>query len=278
MTRLLAPFLLVVSLGAASDVLSVVKPNRSDALGVQLGVPFAGRFTATNVTVATLIGAAYGGTVPLDASRISGLPSWATRDRFDVEARVEMPEFVEDSEDDAAIFAAFTMVRAMLADRFALRVHDSSRVEPVYALVRATRATARGLALTARDCDAEAKAGPFVEAPRGPDGLPLPPCGVRVRSGDIVASGGTFAVLARRLSGVAGVGRQVVDVTGDAGRYDFALRWSPPQTQAERDSAAADAGPSLFTAIQEQLGLRLESRRAPVRVLIVDRLERPTPN
>ena len=74
------------------------------------------------------------------------------------------------------------------------------------------------------------------------------------------------------------MGREVVDLTGDAGRYDFALRWSPPQTQAERDNAASDAGPSLFTAIQEQLGLRLESRRAPVRVLIVDRLERPTPN
>ena len=278
MTRLLAPFLLVVSLGAAADVLSVVKPSRSEAAGARLAVPLDGRFTATNVTVAALIGAAFGGTVPLPATRISGLPAWATRERFDFEARDTQPEFVEDSDDDAAIAGAFAMVRTMLADRFALRLHEGSRVEPVYALVRTTRRATPGLKPTTRDCEAMAKAGPFAEGPRGPDGLPMPPCGVRVRSGEIVASGGTLAVLAKRLSGLAGVGREVMDLTGDAARYDFTLRWSPPQTQAERDSATADAGPSLFTAIQEQLGLRLEPRRAPVRVLIVDRLERPTPN
>lgn len=278
MTRFFAPFLLVVSLGAASDVLSVIKPNRSGAPGERLGVPFDGRFNAMNVTVAALIGAAYGGTVPLDPLRISSLPGWATRDRFDVDARAAMPEFVEDSEDDAAIFAAFAMVRTMLAERFALRVHDDSRVEPIYALVQAARRPAASLKPTARDCEAGAKAGPFVDAPRGSDGVPLPPCGVRVRSGEIVASGGTLAVLAKRLSGLAGVGREVVDKTGDAGRYDFTLHWSPQQTQAEREGGVSDPGPSLFTALQEQLGLRLEPRREPVRVLVVDHVERPTPN
>src|SRR6476619_4080444 len=113
MTRLLAPFLLVVSLGAASDVLSVVKLDRSGGLGAQLAVPLDGRFTATNVTVAAVTGTAYGGTVPLDPSRISGLPAWANRDRFDFEARATRPEFAEDSEDDAAIVAAFGLVRTM---------------------------------------------------------------------------------------------------------------------------------------------------------------------
>ena len=277
MTRLLAPFVLVVSLTGASDVLSVVKPNRSGALGAQLGVPFDGRFTATNVTVAALIAAAYGGTIPLDAQRMSGLPSWATRDRFDIEARVDRVEPSEDSEDDAAIFAAFAMVRTLLADRFALRVHEDSRVEPVYALVRDSRLKA-GLTLTGRDCDAFAQGGPFAESPPGPDGRPLAPCGVRVRRGEIVASGGTLAVLARRLSAVAGVDREVIDLTNDPNRYDFTLHWDPPQTQTEHDAAPSDAGPSLFTALPEQLGLRLESRRAPVRVLIVDRVERPTTN
>jgi uncharacterized protein (TIGR03435 family) len=277
MTRLLAPFVLVVSLTAASDVLSVIKPNRSAGLSAQLGVPFDGRFSATNVTIAALIAAAYGGTTPLDARRISGLPSWAARDRFDVEARAERPEPVEDSEDDAAIFAAFGMVRTLLADRLVLRVHEGSRVEPVYALVRAGRLQPSSIEPTGRDCDAFAKAGPFVEAPPGPDGRPLPPCGVRVRRGEMVASGGTLAVLARRLSVLAGVEREVIDMTNDARRYDFTLQWVPPQAPAEHDTAA-DSGPSLFTALQEQLGLRLESRRAPVRVLVVDRIERPTAN
>jgi len=278
MTRLIAPVALAVSLIGVSDVLSVVKLNRSDGLEAQLGVPFDGRFTATNVTVAALIAAAYGGTIPLDAQRLSGLPSWATRDRFDIEARVDGVEPTEDSEDDAAIFAAFAMVRALLVDRFALRVHEDSRVEPVYALVRDSRLKPAGLTLTGRDCDAFAQAGPFAESLPGPDGRPLPPCGVRVRRGEIVASGGTLAVLARRLSAVAGVEREVIDLTRDPNRYDFTLHWVPARMQAEPGTAPSDAGPSLFTALPEQLGLRLESRRAPVRVLIVDRVERPMPN
>ena len=278
MTRLIAPVALAVSLIGVSDVLSVVKLNRSGGLEAQLGVPFDGRFTATNVTVAALIAAAYGGTIPLDAQRLSGLPSWATRDRFDIEARVDGVEPTEDSEDDAAIFAAFAMVRALLVDRFALRVHEDSRVEPVYALVRDSRLKPAGLTLTGRDCDAFAQAGPFAESLPGPDGRPLPSCGVRVRRGEIVASGGTLAVLARRLSAVAGVEREVIDLTRDPNRYDFTLHWVPARMQAEPETAPSDAGPSLFTALPEQLGLRLESRRAPVRVLIVDRVERPMPN
>ena len=147
MTRLIAPVALAVSLIGVSDVLSVVKLNRSGGLEAQLGVPFDGRFTGTNVTVAALIAAAYGGTIPLDAQRLSGLPSWATRDRFDIEARVDGVEPTEDSEDDAAIFAAFAMVRALLVDRFALRVHEDSRVEAVYALVRDSRLKPAGLTL-----------------------------------------------------------------------------------------------------------------------------------
>jgi uncharacterized protein (TIGR03435 family) len=281
MTRVFAPFVLVVCLAAASDVLSVVKANRSGVTASQLGVPLAGRFSATNVTAADLIAAAYGGTVPLDSAHITGMPSWATRDRFDVEARAERFDPMEDSEDDSAIFLAFAMVRTMLADRFALRVHDGSRVEPVYALVRTARPQPGGLTPTRRDCEAFANAGPFAEPPRGPGGTPLPPCGVRVRRGEIVASGGTLAVLARRLSTLAGVGREVIDATGDVRRYDFALRWtaSPAPFGATDDTAAVTAsGPSIFTALEEQLGLKLNAQRAPVRVLIIDRVQRPSPN
>src|SRR3954470_18966501 len=281
MTRLLAPFVLVVSLAAASDPLSVVKPNRSGAPGAQLGVPFAGRFTATNVTVFDLVAAAYGGSLPLDASQIAGLPSWAKSERFDVEARADDAAPTEDSEDDEAIGAAFAMVRAMLADRFHLRIHDTSRQEQIYELVTGRNGIRAALTPTRRDCDAIAHAGPFSTPPPGADPAMWVPCGIRVRPGEIASAGGTLAQLARHLAPVADVRRQVIDRTGVTGRFDFTLHWTPAQAaQAAASGApsAVEAGPSLFTAMQEQLGLRLVAARGPVRVIAVERLERPTPN
>jgi uncharacterized protein (TIGR03435 family) len=280
MTRFFAPFVLVVSLGAASDVISVIKPSRSVG-GGQLGVPFDGQFTATNVTVRDVIAAAYGGLLPLDADHILGLPTWALSQRFDFEARMPSTEPTRDAADDSAISAAFSMVRAMLEERFALRVHDASRIEPTFALVRTNRNGAAKLPPTARDCEADEKLGPFVERPSGPDRVPLPPCGMRVRAGEIVASGATTLQLASRLSRLSGIGRAVSDETRLQGRFDFTLRWTPPQTMANTasdSSAAVESGPSLFTALREQLGLRLQSQRAPVHVLIVDHIERPNPN
>jgi uncharacterized protein (TIGR03435 family) len=281
MTRLLAPFVLVVCLAAASDPLSVVKPNRSGAPGGQLGVPFAGRFTATNVTVFDLVAAAYGGSIPLEASQITGLPPWAKSERFDVEARADDAAPTEDSEDDEAIDAAFAMVRAMLADRFHLRIRETSRQEPVYALVTGRNGLRAALTPTRRDCDAIANAGPFSTPPSGTNPAMWVPCGVRVRSGEIVAAGGTLTQLARHLAPVADVRRQVIDRTGVTGRFDFTVHWTPsraPQGARSDAPAAVDAGPSLFTALQEQLGLRLVAARGPVRVIVVEHLERPTPN
>src|SRR4051812_43830683 len=281
MTRLLVPFVLVVSLAAVSEPLSVIKPNRSGAPGAQLGVPFGGRFTATNVSVFDLIAAAYGGSLPLEASQITGLPPWAKSERFDVEARDDAAAPTEDSEDDEAIGAAFAMVRAMLADRFHLRIRESSRDEQIYALLTGRNGLRAALKPTRRDCDAIAKAGPFSAPPPGADPAMWVPCGVRVRQGEIVSAEGTLTQLARHLAPLADVRRQVIDRTGVAGRFDFTLHWTPPQP-AQRDGsgapAAVDAGPSLFTALQEQLGLRLVAARGPVRVIVVEHLERPTPN
>lgn len=285
MTRVFAPFVLVVCLfaakPAAQDLLSVVKANRSGGLNGQLGVPFEGKFAATNVTVSDLIAAAYGGFLPLDAAHMTGLPAWARSERFDVEVRAGNAEPAEDSEDDAAIHAAFAMVRVMLADRFHLRAHDDTRQEPVYALTAARGGTRPALRRTARDCDAVAKAGPFSGPPPGVDPASWQPCGVRVRRGEIVSAGGTLAQLALRLSAVSGIERTVLDRTGVTGRVDFMLRWTPPQPPAasrDGDAAATESGPSIFTALQEQLGLRLAPARGPVRVLVIDRLDRPTPN
>ena len=92
---------------------------------------------------------------------------------------------------------------------------------------------------------------------------------MRTRPGNIIARGTTLQQLSRNLAQF--LGRTIVDRTGLDGTFDIELQWSPEQT--------ADAsGPSIFTAIQEQLGLKLDSQRAPVDVLVVDRVERPAPD
>jgi len=279
MTRLFAPFVLVVSLSAASDVLSVIKPNRSGGPGGQLAVPLGGRFSATNVTVASMVSAAYGSGLPLAEERIVGMPDWATRDRFDVEARQDGLEIPEEPEDDEAFAQAFGMLRTMLADRFALRAHDESRQAPIY-LLRRIASARTAVRATRIDCDAVHRAGPFAEI-LDFDGRPFAPCGVRMRAAAITSNGGTMTQLAGYLSRVRGVEREVFDRTGLEGRFDFNLEWTPlpqPGTTADGTASAAGSGPSIFTALQEQLGLKLEPARGPLPVLVVDRIARPTPN
>lgn len=97
----------------------------------------------------------------------------------------------------------------------------------------------------------------------------------------MIGNGGTMAQLAQRLMMIQSVERDVVDRTGLTGRYDFTLKWTPaapPRSQDADAAPPADAGPSLFAALQEQLGLKLEPQRAAVRVLVIDRLDRPTAN
>lgn len=254
-------------------VLSVVKPHRDSASRSALAVPLNGMFRATNVTVMELIAAAYGGYLPLDAAHLLGLPSWAKTERFDVEARQEVTAPGEDRMDDDAVFAAFAMVRGVLAERFGVRAHEESRREAVYALVLAGAAK---LKPTTRDCEAIAKAGPFADPPPGVDPESWTPCGIRHRPGELIATGGTMEQLTQRLA-EGGVGRPVVDRTGLRGHYDFTVRWTPFQgTDVSRDGI--DSGPSIFAALPEQLGLKLQSDRAPVRVLVIDRVTRPTAN
>jgi uncharacterized protein (TIGR03435 family) len=175
------------------------------------------------------------------------------------------------------------MVRTMLAERFHLKTHNTTRDEPVYAIVKARAGTRAALKPTPRDCDAISKAGPFSGPPPGVDPAMWVPCGVRVRRGEILSAGGTLEQLARQLSRQSGIKRNGVDRSGVPGRFDFVLQWTPPQPAAPPSDGAGttpvvDVGPSLFTVLEEQLGLRLESARGPVPVLVIDRMNRPTPN
>jgi len=267
-------------------VLSVVKRNVSGDVQSRLGVPHRNRFVATNVTIAEVIAAAYGNLLPLRADQVVGGPGWMRSERYDVEAKLDTS--VGDDEpfagvepiDDRGVVDQFAMVRAVLAERFKLGTRETTKNGPVYILMRTGSADDVGaqIKVSKTDCEAISAAGPYTVLV-GPDGQPMRPCGVRRRPGQIVGTGATTQQLAQQLTRVATVEREVLNRTGLTGRFDFTLTWTPPPTPGSREAAAViDGGPSIFAAVQEQLGLKLQAQRGPVRVLVVDRLERPTPN
>jgi uncharacterized protein (TIGR03435 family) len=231
-----------------------VKPHRS-ADDVMFALQFhdGGRFTATG-TLRMLIRTAY----RLQESQLVGGPAWIDADLFDVVAKAE-------GAPTPAVM--LLMLRQLLADRFALRVRDENRNMPVYALGVARSGGTRGAGL-------------------GPAGVDCgrPPCNVQFAPGTLTASGVTMAELATNLS--MWVDRIVTDQTGLGGRFDVNLRWTPdrlpqiPTPAWTSDRPAIDAadpnGPSIFTALREQLGLELDARRGTANVLVVDRAEKPT--
>jgi bla regulator protein blaR1 len=252
---------------AQFEVASVRVNSSGDAKELIQTQP-GGRFTATNVTLRQLIRHAY----QLQDARIAGGPVWLGRDRFDIVAKAE-----------GAASRVPLMLRALLAERFALEVHTETRELPTYALVpaRSDGALASQVQRSAGDCDAPDAGGRGADTP-APGSRPA--CGVRVLPGTITASGATLAELAAGLSTL--VGRLVQDRSGRADRFDFTLRWTPDQISPglERKARAMGLpppdpeGPALFTAIREQLGLRLDAQKGPVDVLVIDRAERPKAN
>jgi uncharacterized protein (TIGR03435 family) len=173
------------------------------------------------------------------------------------------------------------MVRALLIDRFKLRYHIERREEDGYALRLARRDARFGPNLHASTVDCPARRAARSE---NRDVPPLPAgaleCGMRNAAGVINFGGVPMSVFVEMLSNQTG--RQVVDRTGLSGNYDVDLRFSVdsqrPRGSADRQPPAPDDAPSIFTAVQEQLGLKLEPGRAPVDRLIIDHIERPDPD
>jgi uncharacterized protein (TIGR03435 family) len=217
-----------------------------------------------NMDLQPLIGTAYGDDV--ETSDYIGLPGWATVERYDIEAKA--PEGAKPAD-------IVPMLRTVLAERFAFKAHIETREQPIYELVRANPAGPLSPGLTRVDIDCEA-----LRETRGrgekPALNPLPsglfPCDSRMRGGagmEIRSGGMKMADLGRSIQ--SGTGRIIKDKTGLVGFYAFTLRYTGP-TSPDSDV------PSLFTALQEQLGLRLQAATAPVRVLVIDNIQRPTEN
>ena len=227
---------------------------------ISLTDQFALRFTPDgvhieNASLLLIIRAAYGMFNSLDDKFID-VPAWAKTERFSIDAKV-----------DPADADAFTkldfnhrqqMVQALLADRCHFSAHTETRDQPIYALTIAKG----GSKLTPAKPNDDPKAISLTASP-----------------GKIVATQAVIPQLVSQLT--QALGRTVEDRTGLPAKYDFTLTWTPEDHTSDRSSnqsSDATAAPSLFTALQEQLGLKLSPSKAPVPVLVIDHLEQPTEN
>ena len=234
--------------------------------------PAANGFHMTNCPLFVAVGAAY---VPaagnplgfLVEDRIAGMPGWLTQERYNLDARI--------SDADAAAWRdpvrqkemLRAMMQTLLAERCRLAVHREMRDKPVFALVIGTN----GPKLVPSEAEA-------VDAARAkhPDAVGVPGGSgffLRGPNGHIDLYGATTGTLALLLSGATG--RPVVDRTGLTRLYDMHLDMGQPGVTVD---ASADAGATVFAAVEEQLGLKLESRKLPVEYLVIDHVERPSSN
>jgi len=208
-------------------------------------------FKASNVTIKRLLAQAF----EIRESQIFGLPAWADSAHWDVNAKVTDP--------DMKIMESLSrhqrrqMLAALLVQRLHLQTHIEQKTLPVYELV-------------------VAKNGPKLEVSK----RALDAVGV----GDLEVNDTAMKASAVSIQDFAAnisfrLDRTVIDKTGLTGRYDFRLQWTPDNVaNSGADNGAADAPPMIFTAIEEQMGLKLQPGKGPVPTLVIDHLEQPTEN
>jgi uncharacterized protein (TIGR03435 family) len=259
-----------------------VKQNRSGDFRHGLGPAPGSRFTATNVPLKDLIAFAYGVPNARATLQIVGGPKWLDTDRFDVNA-VAAAGTISPGQ-------AGLMVRALLEDRFELQAHRATRDLPLYHLVLDRRDGRLGTRLrpSGIDCVARRAArsrGAVAGTPTAPQGPPPGPttirpiCGLRLNPGRIAGDAVPLAPLAESLGSF--VERVVVDQTHLDGYFDIDLEWTPDRVvlpDVRPDVPPDPTGPGIFTAIREQLGLRLDRATGPLDVVVIDSVEALTPD
>jgi uncharacterized protein (TIGR03435 family) len=229
-----------------------IKPNTSDDVRVAFRIESDGAVAATGITLKRLMMTAFN----VQGFRIVGGPGWVASRRWDLQAKHDSP---------IAPNQIRTMLRALLEERFQLRSHSEIRTMPVYELVVDRK-------------------GSKVPRPKGREAKET----VQVAAGSIRLTNATSATFASQLS--YALGAPVINKTSLSGQFDFAIDWTPtpgedggpttsglPPGTREQSAATAD-GPSIFTSVREQLGLRLKSGRGPVEVVVIDDVEMPGVN
>jgi uncharacterized protein (TIGR03435 family) len=241
-----------------------------------------GRLTASGFTVAGLIRSAY----QVQEFQIVGGPEWINHDRFDIVANASR-EDADARNVPGEPPRQVLMLRSLLGDRFKLQVHKETRDMPVYAIVLARKDGSLGAKLrrSSVDCDAVNAARLRGDAPPPPSD-DLMPCSTSVGPGRLTARSRTMPQIATSLSMLTSTGsslnRLIVDRSGLQGSFDADLTFTPdnlpnfgPGGPPPGMPAIDPNGPSIFTAIQEQLGLKLDPQRGPVEVLVIDRVDPP---
>ncbi len=245
----------------AFEVVSI-KPNKSGP-GMMRVMSGGDRYSTTNISLKGLIRNAYG--IKMD-DLISGLPGWADSVGFDIEAKIdgEIVAALKKMPNEQSAEQRRLMMQAMLAERFRLQIHHENKEIPMYALV-----IAKG-GFKLKDADPN---NTYPNGIKGPDGISHPGM-MTMGNGKLTAQGIPISNLAANLSGQ--VHRFVVDKTGLTGKYDVTLQWSPDEIRSA--DTPETAGPSIFTAVEEQLGLKLEAVKGPADAIVVDHIEMPTEN
>lgn len=228
-----------------------VKLNTSGSGGITMGTQH-GRLTVENASVFQLVQQAF----QVKEFQLTGGPGWIMTERYNIDAKMEKNDI-----SDADLWYS---LQPLLANRFHLKFHRQTKTMPVFSLV-------------------QAKGGAKFQAHReGADGKDRPRLGISISSGrgKLTATKTTMAHFADSLGHQ--VDRIVVDNTGLKGEYDFALEWSPENHEGSMLSALEEkvglTGLSIFEALPQQLGLKLESTKGPVQVIVIDSVERPTSN
>jgi uncharacterized protein (TIGR03435 family) len=230
---------------------ATIKPSKPDQPGKAFLVR-GNRFSTINTTMSELICFAY----DVQQKQIVGGPDWITTDKFDIAAQPDVPGSPNRQQLKA-------MVQKLLADRFQLKFHRDKKELSAYLLT-------------------VGKSGPKLnQNDSNPNGLP----GLFFRQlGYLTVQNATMTDFTQLMQSAV-LDRPVVDQSGLQGRWDFVLKWTPDESQfggmgvkVPPPSDATDAPPPLFTAIQEQIGLKLDAGKAPVEVLALDRVEKPSEN
>lgn len=223
-----------------------IKPNKNPR-GASWSAS-GGRETIIGTTTSVLIRNAFN----VHDYQIIGAPSWSDSEYLDLIIQAEGKPTEEESR---------LMMQSLLEERFAMKAHREIREGPVYRLVLAKKDGTLGPQLVKSDSECGAQP---------PASLPwaINACGMRMGPGEMIMGARTFSDLIGTLESL--VDRRIIDETGVTGRFDVKLEYSRGQKDVER--------PSIFTAIQEQLGLKLEPARGPISVLVIDSISRPTPD
>jgi uncharacterized protein (TIGR03435 family) len=224
---------------AASFEVATIRVNQTGTIGDRENY-HDGLLRMSNVTLRQCIRYAY----EISEPQIAGGPKWIDEVRFDIVAKSEQPYPTDD-------FELLRMLKPLLAERFQLVTHHETRSLPGYALT-----LAKG-GIQAKVSDPATRFS-----------------GSSTRN-TMTVTGCTMSTLAMRLSAV--LRRPVVDLTKDPRSFDFSLRWTQDEMQPGESTGSGD-GPSLFTALREQAGVKLESRKLPVDALVIDRAEMPSEN